>query len=188
MGSHLTLIERVGLLLRMLLPYAAIVFLFLMNMMSVPGPLSVIFKAPFFLMALYFWTIVRPTILPVWIVFAFGLVLDILSGAVLGLNAILFMICRIVIYDQRRFLMSQSFVMNWLGFTVLNAAYHGVQWMLFSLIGLRFLSWHDLWPAVVLGVLFFPLVSMILHVTHKVLPPHVSQATGFNAQRKGVPF
>jgi rod shape-determining protein MreD len=188
MGSYLTLTDRLFFAARMVLPYAVILLLLIMSVMSAPAPLSLIFKAPFFLMALYYWTIFRPSLLPVWLVFLIGLLLDILSGLPLGLNAIIFIVCRIVILDQRRFLMSQSFFMNWLGFSILNSAYQVSQWLLFSLLALRWISFQDLWPPLVLGILFFPVISVVLHLTHKILPPHISQAAGYNTQRKGIPL
>lgn len=189
MGSSLTISERVVWGVRLILPYAVIFLLFILNVIDAPNPLALVLETPFFLMALYYWTIFRPSLFPLWLAFCFGILFDIIGGFPLGLNAAIYLLCRIVIFDQRRFLMSQSFVMNWLGFLVLNLAFHFVQWALFSLLSLRWLSFEDLWPPVILGVLFFPLVSVILHVTHKILPPLSTQsAVTLTSKRKGTSF
>jgi rod shape-determining protein MreD len=189
MGPYLSIADRIVLAVRMVLPYSVLVALFFMGLISAPYPFSAILDTPFFLMAIYFWAIYRPTLLPSWLAFLSGLLLDILSGVPLGLNALLFVLIRMIIVDQRRFLLAQSFMMIWLGFAFVDIGYHIAQWLLFSLMAFRFMPIEDLWVVMFLGFAFFPLVNVILHITHKALPAPTSQPkAGLNTQRKGVSF
>lgn len=173
-----TFAERIGMAFRMIVPYSLIILLFLMNVIAAPPPLSYIFKAPFFLMALYYWTVYRPTVLPVWAIFIFGLMMDVLGYFPLGVNALLFVLCRIVIYDQRKYLMAQSFQMNWLGFMMMNIAYQLTLWICYSALKFHFMPVSQLWMPLVFGALFYPVTSVLLHATHKILPAAISKRKG----------
>lgn len=170
MGPYLSWEERAELAGRMILPYSVLVFLFLLNVVSVPYPLSAVFKAPFLVMAIYYWSVYRPTMLPPWFLFIIGLLFDILSGVPLGLNAGLFVLLRMAVVDQRRFLTGQAFMMVWLGFAIVNTIYHILQWLLFSLLAFTILPLNGLWIPIALGNVMFPVVAVMFNLTHKFLP------------------
>lgn len=165
-----TLAERVELAGRLIVPYSGLAVLFVISIVAVPYPLAVVLRAPFVLMALYYWSIYRPTLIPVWLVFAAGLALDLLTGAPAGLNALTFVICRILIFDQRRFLMAQNFLMIWLGFCLLDMGVYMLQWVMFSAAHAQWMPLDYIWSSLALGALLFPVVSVFLHATHKILP------------------
>lgn len=161
--------ERLEAAGRMFVPYALMAVLFILNVISAPYPLSMIFKAPFFLMAVYYWSIYRPALIPPWLIFLIGLLLDLLSGLPLGLNAAIFLLCRMAVTDQRRFLASQNFVMLWIGFTLVHICFVLAQWLVFSLIHRQWFPFLETGFVVVLGIALFPAVCVFLHLTHRVL-------------------
>lgn len=169
MRSHMTWAERLEIAGRMAVPYAFMSLLFVLNVISVPYPLSALFKAPFFLMAVYYWSIYRPSMIPPWMAFLSGLLLDLLSGLPLGLNAALFVLCRMAVVDQRRFLVGQGFVMVWLGFSFLHMVFVLVQWLVFSLIYWQWFPLAEIGVVTVLGIALFPVIYVFLHLTHKTL-------------------
>src|SRR5438552_2032298 len=66
--------------------------------------------APLLVLAgLYYWTIYRPDLLPPAAIFLCGVVLDLLSGAPLGVAALVFLLARVVILPQRRFFVDRLF-------------------------------------------------------------------------------
>ena len=154
----------------MILPYGAVFSLFLLNVIALPWPLSGDVKAPFILIAVYYWSLYRPTMMPAWLAFALGIAFDLVAGVPLGLNAFVFVSVQWIVSDQRRFLMGQSFVMIWLGFVFLTAAFILLQWLA---IGALNLFWLPVMPAlfsVLSGAALFPPVYALLHLTHKILP------------------
>ncbi len=169
MRPHLTLTERLQTAGRMAVPYAFMALLFVLNVISVPYPLSMLFKAPFFLMAVYYWSIYRPGLIPPWLAFGSGLLLDLLSGAPLGLNAALFVLCRMAVVDQRRFLFGQGFAMIWLGFACLHTVFVLLQWLVFSAIQRQWFPLADIGVITVLGIAMFPLICAFLRLTHRAL-------------------
>ncbi len=164
----------------MVAPYGLMVALFIFNTISLSYPLTGGIKAPLFLMTIYYWSIFRPTIVPAWLVFAAGGVLDILSGLPLGINAFVFVAVQWIVSDQRRFLMGQPFIMVWSGFCLVVVLTGLVQWFLFGLVHLHWTPLHPVWISMVLGMFIFPLVNVMLHLTHKLLPV---RSGNFGAQR-----
>lgn len=158
--------------------YSVMLLLFLLNVISIPYPLSLLLNAPFILIIIYYWTIHRPGLVPVWLVFAAGLCVDILGGLPIGLNALVFVLLRLFVVSQRRFLMGQGFTIIWLGFAMLNCAVHLVQWVVMSVLAWHILPIEPLFSPVFLGIAFFPIVSLLLHVTNKLLPEDNNPAVG----------
>ena len=171
MGPHSSFADYIELTARMFVPYSFLGLLFVFSVVSVPYPVAVLFEAPLLLMALYYWCVYRPTLLPPWLVFIGGLFFDLATGMpALGLSAFLFLLCRMAVIDQRRFLMGQGFVMVWIGFMVLDMAFHVVQWGIFSILNTQLMSVNDLAVVLMLGVFVFPPVYGFLYITHKFLP------------------
>jgi rod shape-determining protein MreD len=170
MGSFSTFTERLNFGVRMLVPYAFMAFLFLLNIVAVSYPLTGAIKAPFFLMAIYYWAIFRPTLIPAWLVFIAGILMDLLSGLPLGMNALPFLVIHWIVADQRRYLLGQPFLMLWIIFCLLSLGAVVLQWLLYGLIHMHWPSLIPLWAPSLLGIALFPLICVMLHLTHKILP------------------
>lgn len=162
--------EKMALGARMIVPYILMVFLFTFNIVAFPYPITGIVKTPFVLMALYYWAVYRPTLVPPWLAFCAGILMDLLSGLPVGLNGGVFVALRWIVSDQRRFLTGQPFLVIWLGFSILNVFVNIFQWAVFGLTGLAWPPLIDLMPSVFLGFALFPSVCLLLHLTHKILP------------------
>lgn len=165
-----TLGERLDFWARASIAYCLMAFLFILNISALPYPLSSADKIPFILIAIYYWSIYRPTFLPPIFVFAAGLLFDLLSDGPLGLYAMLFLGAHWLISDQRRFLMAQSFFIIWLGFGVLHTGILLIEWIVFGIVNMHFASLRTILSPITLGFLSYPLVSFAIHLTHKMLP------------------
>lgn len=162
--------EQVDMLFRVSVPYGFMLLLFVLNTMSLTLPMTGLTEIPLLLMAIYYWSLYRPTLVPVWLVFGAGLLFDLLSGMPIGLHALTFVIVRWIVTDQRLFLTGQPFVTVWLGYAIVSAGAITLQWALFGLIHLQ---WTPIAPALimaVLGIFLFPIIMMALHFTHKFMP------------------
>ena len=177
MGITSTRIEKLKLLARMAVPYALMAMLFLLNLSPFSWFVSDGASVPLTLMAIYYWSIYRPTLLPEWLMFIAGIMLDLLSGMPVGVNAFIFIFLRWSISRQRLFLMGQPFLMVWSGVLLASISYGLISWALF---GLAHFHWTPLQPvsiSIVLGVILFPFVNVMLHLTHKFLPVEVGNFT-----------
>lgn len=156
--------------LRFALVYLVIIGLFLINVQG-PALLSASgSSAPLFLMAVFYWSAYRPTLVPLWFVFTVGLLLDLLSGAPVGLNALVLVLVRWLVTDQRLFLMGQPFLIVWIGFLLVIAAAALCQWFLLGALNLFWPPVQQVGVMIGLSAALFPVVSVLLHATHAVLP------------------
>lgn len=134
------------------------------------GPYAGDIRPDFALMAVYYWSIYRPTLVPPFLCFAAGLLTDFLTGMPLGLNALIFVALQWIVRDQRRFLMAQPYVVLWaiFGFVAILSGL-----MLWTFYGLAHLNWPPLLPiaaTICLSVVLFPPVTMLLIFIHRLLP------------------
>lgn len=165
-----TLGERVDFLARVGVTYSVMLLLFVLNVVVLPYPLSGVVEIPFILCAIYYWSIYRPTLIPVLVVFIAGLLVDILNGMPIGLNALSFVLAHWVISDQRNFLTAQSFWMIWLGFIMLFAIIMMVEWLGIGIVRGYWKSPEALLPNLMTGFATFPVIASVLHLSHKILP------------------
>lgn len=127
-------------------------------------------KPDFFLIALYYWAIYRPTIVPFTLCFGAGLVIDVLGNAPLGIHALIFILVRWMVSHQRRFLMGQPYAALWAVFGVITVLSTFIKWALF---GMAQGSWGLPLNAVLSGgltIFLFPFATLLLVRIHKLLP------------------
>ena len=80
------------------------------------------------------------------------------------------MLLRHVIVSQRLFLTGQPFAVVWIGFMMAGFVSLSMQWLLFGLIRLQWGSIEPVILASFAAILLFPLIAVILHLSHKALP------------------
>jgi rod shape-determining protein MreD len=102
-------------------------------------PLGLGWKIPlnFLWPFLFYFLVHRPSALPIFLCFALGLSYDVIAGAPIGLHAGLFILWRLVIVRQRRFLSRQAFIFYWLTFGAMMAATDILIWTIISVIYLH---------------------------------------------------
>lgn len=151
-------------------PYSLIGALFVCNVISIPLPLLHNVEIPFVLMAIYYWAMYRPTLVPAWLLFVIGMLMDVLSGLPLGLNTIIFIAIGWGVSRKRRFLMSQPFFVIWCMFVAVCLLAFSLRWGLFSLLHADIVDYTPVLYGTLIGGLSFPLISVMLRLTHKILP------------------
>lgn len=162
--------ERLDWLWRLALAHFVTLCLLFLNLVSFSFPSMGEVRPLFFLMAVFYWAVYRPTLIPPALVFVLGLVMDILSGFPIGLNALILLAAQWLVRSQRLFLMGQSFLMLWAGFMVTAFLVVFIQWLSFAVISRAF---SPLWPVLMemgLSILVFPLISLLFVFVHRVLP------------------
>ena len=101
----------------------------------------------FALICVYFWSAQRPEAMAPAAAFGRGLFQDLLTGFAPGVNAMTLLLANILVASQRRFLLSQSFLVAWAAFAIFTlgaeALRGGLFWFFadrppeFAEIGLR---------------------------------------------------
>jgi len=149
--------------------YAMLVFLLLLSLVNIPVLQSGEIRQGFFLIGLYFWTTYRPNLLPYPVVFFFGLVMDLISGGLIGLHAFCFMVLAIIVRGQRRFLLGQSWQMVWAGFFLAVALTQTFQAMAYAIPSSQLPDLKHLTANIVLAGLLYPLFHPIFMAYNRYL-------------------
>jgi len=165
---HATLI-RVDRWLRNLTPALLTLILVLASglPLGLPGMAEVM--PCFAVMAVYYWTLHRPDLLPSGAVFLLGLLQDAVAGTPLGFHAVLLLGVHWVVLTQRWVFYRKSFNVVWWGFSLVATGMALAAWLLGSL-----LSWHLLnaRPVVLqlgLSIALYPLIAWASRRAHRTL-------------------
>ncbi len=127
------LAERAGQFGRSATPALITLFLVFFSLTPLNLPGSEIIMPPLALMAVFYWSIYRPDLMPAAVAFVAGLLFDMLSGGPPGLHAFAFVVVQAVASSQRRFFLGKVFPVEWLGFCLVALGTFLVLWALGSL-------------------------------------------------------
>ncbi|WP_417319468.1 rod shape-determining protein MreD [Emcibacter sp.] len=125
------------------------------------------YKIPYFgnlmpfltLIAVYYWTVVRPELLPVSAVFIIGLLQDILGGGPLGMMALLLLLVRQFVLLQGRNFLERDFLFNWLIFVIISLVFGFSSWAVASIYYKTVLNyWHAVGQSL-LTIAMFPVIT-----------------------------
>ncbi len=144
--------------------YLYLLILFALNLAALPVFLAASIKPPFLLMGIYFVLLMRADLLPLVALFMIGVVFDLLTGDLVGLNALVFLLLALTVHAQKRFLSGQGWLVIWAGFWAASLAAAVFTYLLHAVMAL---SWPSLLPFVtnvILGGLLYPLVVLPLHI------------------------
>lgn len=162
-----TVWQRVDQAGRNLAPVAVTVVLVLGGMVRLHLPDYDTIAPSLALMAVYYWAIHRPDLLRPSMAFAIGLLHDLLSGAPLGMNALILVLAHWVVVTQRRFFLANSFLLLWWGFAliVLGAAF--VQWLAFSVLHAQVLAPNAALFQAMMTLSLFPIFAWVFIRLHR---------------------
>lgn len=126
------------------------------------------------LITIYYWAAQRPDLLPVSVVFIFGVLLDILTGGPLGVNPLVFVILRGLLGSQRRFVIGQTFLVEWGIFAIVAIGAMLIEWLCISIIAKNFLV---ISPALIqcsVTIIIYPAIAWLFTLCLRILPPERS--------------
>ena len=119
---------------RGLSPFAFTVLLVMIGMIPVGARNFAPIMPALGLIAVYFWLVYRPDLMPAWVVFLVGLIQDLLGGGALGVGVFVLLVVYATMAGQRRNIAQRSFVLVWLVFLPVAAGAFILTWMFNSLI------------------------------------------------------
>ncbi|MFC7333438.1 rod shape-determining protein MreD [Rhodocista pekingensis] len=152
---------------RHLLPLGTTVLFMLVGMTPTQIPGLVQVAPPLMLMAVVYWAVHRPDLLRPTLVFLLGVLNDLLGGAPLGMTALVFVLAYWLLLTQRRFFLGNSFLLLWIGFTMVALGAAAVQWAVYSLMAAELLTFRAAGFQVMLATAVFPLAAWVLMRLHR---------------------
>lgn len=151
-----------------IVPFALTLLCILLSGTSTPITPELPLKTPFFMIAVYYWSLFRPTMMPTWLAFAGGLCIDALTMMPLGLSALLLTALRKFMTLQRTYIINQPFWIIWGIF----ALFYAMSISLISLFQtgnlLILLSNSAISGAFILNICMVPFIFSVIHFTHMI--------------------
>ena len=120
--------------------------------------------------AVYYWSIYRPDLLPMAAVFGVGLFPDALAGTPLGLTSLVLSLVQYVVIAQRRFFHSKTFLVEWWGFLLVAPGAALVSWLLASLYFGVLVAPQPLGFQLLLSIALYPCLAwLFIRIQHYLL-------------------
>lgn len=161
--------QHLDLWARYMMPAVTTMFLALLNVVPLGLPAISDVTPVVTMMAVFYWAVYRPDLLPPVVVFALGLTQDILLGSPTGLMALTLLAMHGVTITQRQAFLGKPFAVAWLGFAVISAGAFVVMWLVTCILATELL----LTPAVLfqfaLTAICFPLAAWVFVRVHRYL-------------------
>ena len=145
-----------------LTPFAVSLVLIMLSVLPIHVPAIGSVAPNLGLIAVFYWTVYRPDLMPAIAVLPLGLWQDFLEGGPIGLNGLSLLIVYGVIVFQRVFFRGKSFLVVWWAFG-LTAAFAAIVFWLASIAWhLRYVDPTPLMFQVVLTLTVFPFLYWLL--------------------------
>lgn len=122
------------------------------------------------LMAVYYWALHRPSLMPAIAVFIIGLFQDFLSGGPIGLSAGTLILVFAVAVSQARFFYGKSFLVVWWGFMMVSVGVATIQWIAVSIFFGTLISPDPAFFECVMNIAGYPILGWLCFQIHRTLP------------------
>lgn len=87
-----------------------------------------------YMIPIFYWGLLSLRGMPYLGVFLIGLMVDVLTGLPLGLTALLNLFFLLLVHTQRKYIIKEGFIGQWMYFSVLLLAIMGLNWVLLWLL------------------------------------------------------
>jgi len=164
-----TLLHWLDTFVRRALPGAGtlLVVLALSAPLGVPGQAEILFGTA--LGSVFFWSVFRPASMPALVVFAIGLLMDLLGFLPLGLVVLVLMIAHAIAITARYGLSRMNFLALWAIFALIALGGSAVEWVLISAFSLRVMALGPCLFQAGLATGIYPLLSVVFGWAHRTI-------------------
>lgn len=163
------LAQRLDVWARNMMPSVTTLFLALPNVVPLGLPAMSDVMPVVTLMAVFYWSVYRPDLMPPAAVFVLGLAHDILAGNPTGLMALTLLVIHGVTVSQRQVFVGKPFFVAWLGFAVISAGGFLLMWIMTCILAAELLLTMAVVFQYLMTVVSFPLAAWIFVRVHRYL-------------------
>jgi len=146
---------------RSLTPFALTVLLIVFGMVPLGIPNFAPIMPALGVIAVFFWLVYRPDLMPAWAVFLVGLIQDLLGGGALGVGVFVLLVVYAALAGQRRYIAQANFFLVWLAFVPVAAGAFVLTWLFNSLIADALLAPGPAASQYLSTVLFYPVIAWL---------------------------
>jgi rod shape-determining protein MreD len=171
-APHTTALHRLDQNARRLLPTVISLVLTLAVVLPVGLPHWGELAPPLLLISVFYWSTVRPDLMPPTAAFVLGLFQDLLTHSPLGSAALVMVLTQWTMRGQRRYLANRPFFLMWAAFGPVVMIAGTLDWLIYALLNFHVVPIMDALVRMVLGFFLFPVVAWVVLIpTHRTLPP-----------------
>ena len=118
-------------------------------------------------MAVYYWSIFRPELMPAAAAFGIGLVQDALGGGPLGLMALVLVAVRGICFAQRKVFFRKSFLVGWFGLGLVAAGATFGMWLVATIYYMTLINPAPGLIQLAITIVLYPAVSWLFNRTEQ---------------------
>lgn len=155
-------IRRLDTLARQMIPVASSLALILCGVVPLHVSAFAIVSTSFSLIAVFYWSLYRPDLMPAVAAFGIGLFQDVLMALPLGVSALVLVAVHAVVVTQRRFFLGKPFAVVWLGFAMIAFAAIGLTWLVVSAYYGTLIAWPRIALQMSMAIGWFPVLVWLL--------------------------
>ena len=163
------LLQNLDLWARAMMPAITTFLLGLLDVIPTGIPAISDVSPIFTMMAIFYWAVYRPDLVPPFVVFLLGLFQDILLGNPTGLFALVLLGVLGVTLSQRMAFVGKPFFFAWLGFAVISALGFFVMWSLTCILTAQIVLTTDVLFQYGLTACCFPVAAWVFVRIHRYL-------------------
>ena len=170
-ARHPTAVQRLEHNVRRFFPVLISAALALASVLPTGLPQWGLLAPPFLLASIFYWSMVRPDLMPPTAAFLLGLFQDMLTGMPLGTGALIMTIAQWTIRGQQRYLANRPFFLIWAAFAPVIFVAGLIDWLVYALFTFHIAPIDGALVRMVLGFILFPVVAwLVLIPVHSTLP------------------
>ncbi len=147
---------------RSIYPVFITILLIIAGMVPLNLPMASAIGPALPLVAVYYWTVHKPHLMPLWTVFLIGLLQDLLSGGPIGVSIIMLLTVHAVITRQRRFFTSAAFTLIWSIFMLVAAGALTLGWLLTCLAYANYVNPQPVIFQYLMTLAFYPCFAWVM--------------------------
>ncbi len=164
-----TLGRRLDIAARCSFPATCAILLMLLTQMPLGIPNQFALLPAVTLACVYFWSLFRPAAMPPPVVFAIGLLFDLLSYLPIGVGVLTLLVVHGLALRWRRWLTSQGFMSVWLAFAGFAIGAAVLSWFLTAGLSVRFLPVAPALFQAVLTTALYPGLAVLFIQAHRTI-------------------
>ncbi len=165
MTAHL--LHSLGLAVRGALPLLISLGLVLLSVVSLRIPDLALVMPSLAIIAVFYWSIHRPDLLPAPAAFLIGLMQDLLSGGPAGAMALVLLLVQGLVVSQRRVFLGGPFLVGFCGFAVVASGAACLSWLMVSAWSGTFLPPAPVAYQTVLTIALYPGFTWLFDHIHR---------------------
>jgi rod shape-determining protein MreD len=132
------------------------------------GDISVVFPA-IEIIIIFFFSVYKPDILPLWLLFVYGIILDLIYGLPVGISIIPLITLSYLVRNQRQIFFRKDFTIVFLGFAIACLLYLGVKYFIFSWYFSYFINFSLVIIQGIATIFLYPITHYFLQRIEKII-------------------